>query len=212
MIHVHKSENPPPELATKGYKDDAVKEQLLTDQHDKCYLCERKVGTDYEVEHLKSEKYYPELVNEWTNLFIACSYCNDRKKEHYDDILNPADFSIEQLISQKYDAQNERFCFEAVGETSDLTARERTIDLLQVLFNGKNHQMLNLKETRFRKEIRIIYIAFQQLINEYLAHDGDAGKKQAIEEALDSKSECLGLKYWLIESIPQLKETLAVVF
>ena len=211
MIHVRKSENPPPELATKGYKDDAVKSQLLQDQHEKCYLCERRLHTNYQVEHLKSRKNYPALENEWSNLFMACEYCNGKKLEDYDDILNPADVPVEGLISQKYDAKNETFYFEAVGETSDSVAMERTIDLLHILFNGKNPKMLNLKETRFRQEIRIIYNAFQQLLNEYLANDGDAEKKQAIEESLDSQSECLGLKYWLVESIPQLKDKCKII-
>ncbi len=211
MIHVRKSENPPPELATKGYKDDVVKSQLLQDQHEKCYLCERRLHTNYQVEHLKSRKNYPALENEWSNLFMACEYCNGKKLDDYDDILNPADVPVERLISQKYDAKNEMYYFEAVGETSDSVAMERTIDLLQVLFNGKNSKMLNLKETRFRQEIRIIYNAFQQLLNEYLANDGDAEKIQAIEEAIDSQSECLGLKYWLVESFPQLKDKFKIV-
>jgi uncharacterized protein (TIGR02646 family) len=208
MIHVHKSANPPPELESKGYKDDAVKKQLLHDQHDKCYLCERKVGTDYEVEHLKSQTHFPQLINEWTNLFIGCNYCNDRKKEHYDDILNPSEIPVGQVISQKYDAKNEMFCFEPVGETSNATARDKTIELLKVLFNGKNPKMLNLMESRFRKEILLTYNAFQKLLNEYLDHDGEDDSFQVIKDALNPQSECLGLKYWLLESNPQLKEKL----
>ncbi len=208
MIHVCKSANPPPELAKNGYKDDAVKKQLLKDQHDKCYLCERKVGTDYEVEHLKSQTHFPSLIHEWTNLFIGCSYCNDRKKEHYDDMLNPAEIPIERLIRQKYDAKNEIFCFDPVGETSDTAARAKTIELLHTLFNGRNPKMPNLKEDRFRREFRLAYNAFQKLLNEWTEQQDDEEKLKALEMALDSKEEYLGFKYWLVESIPQLKEKL----
>jgi len=58
MIRVRKREVAPEELVTKGYMDDAVKRVILEDQNDKCYVCERKVTTDYQVEHLSSQKAY----------------------------------------------------------------------------------------------------------------------------------------------------------
>ena len=212
MIHIHKSKNSPLELESKGYTDDAVKEQLLTDQHDKCYLCERKFHTNYQVEHLKSQKNYPALENEWTNLFMACEYCNGKKLDDYDDILNPAAIHVEMVISQKYDAKNEMFCFEPVGKVVDENVRNKTVALLNRLFNGKDPKMPTLKEQRFRKEFRMVYNAFQESINDWIKHQDDAEKLKTIESALGNEEEYLGFKYWLIESIPQLKEKLAVAF
>ena len=54
MIKVYKSEKTPDRLSEVGYNCDEVKQAILIDQHDKCYLCERKVTTDYEVEHFFS--------------------------------------------------------------------------------------------------------------------------------------------------------------
>ena len=73
MIRVRKRKVAPEELATKGYTDDAVKRAILEDQDDKCYICERKVTTDYQVEHLASQNAYAAGVNEWENLYIACT-------------------------------------------------------------------------------------------------------------------------------------------
>ena len=211
MIHVNKSMNPPPALASKGYSDDAVRKQLLSDQLDKCYLCERKLHTNYQAEHLKSRKNYPALENEWSNLFMACEYCNGKKLDDYDDILNPAFVHVELVISQKYDAKNETFCFEPVGEIVDDDSRKETISLLNGLFNGKDPKMLTLKEQRFRQEFRMAYNAFQTLPNDWLAEQDDTEKLKAIELALSSEEEYLGFKYWLVESISQLKEKLPIV-
>ena len=48
---------------------DIEKKQLLADQNDKCYLCERKRDTDFEIEHHKSAHYFPRLVQDWNNCF-----------------------------------------------------------------------------------------------------------------------------------------------
>ena len=48
MIKVYKSDKAPEKLAEAGYTCDEVKQAILNDQKDKCYLCERKVTTDYQ--------------------------------------------------------------------------------------------------------------------------------------------------------------------
>lgn len=103
MIRVHKRKDAPSTLNLRGYKDDEVKKALLEDQHEKCYLCERKMTTDYEVEHLVSQKGDESKINEWNNLFVACNYCNDRKKNNYDDIPLPNGMDFEDIIQQDCD-------------------------------------------------------------------------------------------------------------
>ena len=51
MIRVYKSPNIPASLiSTAAYNGEDVKKQLLADQHDKCYICERYRDTDFEIE------------------------------------------------------------------------------------------------------------------------------------------------------------------
>lgn len=77
MIRERKSEKVPSSLLTTSqYDGEDVKAQLLEDQHEKCYICERKLGTDFEIEHLKSQENYSKLQRDWSNLFLACGYCN----------------------------------------------------------------------------------------------------------------------------------------
>ena len=60
MIKVYKSPDAPSSLATTTrYDGEDVKLQLLADQHDKCYICERRRDTDYEIEHHKSVELKP---------------------------------------------------------------------------------------------------------------------------------------------------------
>ena len=57
MIKERKNEKEPSSLLTTSqYDGEDVKAQLLEDQHGKCYICERKMGTDFEIEHFKSKK------------------------------------------------------------------------------------------------------------------------------------------------------------
>ena len=71
MIRVYKDSNVPSSLTTTtAYDGEDVKKQLLADQHDKCYLCERNRDTDFEIEHHRSEHNYPELRQNWDNLFM----------------------------------------------------------------------------------------------------------------------------------------------
>ena len=52
MIKIRKNQRVPQSLTTtKKYDGEDVKRQLLSDQDSKCYLCERLLGTDFEIEH-----------------------------------------------------------------------------------------------------------------------------------------------------------------
>ena len=63
MIRIKKSLCAPASLSTsKQYDGEDVKEQLMKDQHEKCYICERKLVTDFEIEHFKSASNYPHLI------------------------------------------------------------------------------------------------------------------------------------------------------
>lgn len=203
MIRVRKNPIEPPDLAVYGYGADKVKLAMLSDQYGKCYLCEREVGTDYQVEHLKSRHQHPELENVWSNLFIACSYCNGRKSDSCDDILDPAVADIEQLISQTYDSKSGTFSFKSVGPCS--VSVDHTVELLSRLFNGARPGMPNLKERRFRSEFMASYNAFIEKLNVYL-ESATTEHREAVERELAVGAEYLGFKYWIVKSSPNLEQ------
>lgn len=198
MIRVRKSEAPE-ELATKGYTCDEVKQVLLDDQYEKCYLCERHTDLDYEVEHLESQHGATDKINKWDNLFLACNYCNDRKKNHYDDIPSPASENWEELIEMKMSNDGTQIEFVANSKNSSVL---HLTELLKKLHNGKG-SMRDLKERRFWKLLRDSYSDFLRHINAYLDNP-NADTRHLVEKDLNIQSEYLGLKYGFVKSNPQL--------
>ncbi|MFB9053994.1 hypothetical protein ACFFVB_12980 [Formosa undariae] len=81
------------------YGDTTVKEQLKSDQHNKCCYCESKFTTNSpgDVEHFRPKGRYKIpgvpgykkpgyywLVYDWNNLFFSCEVCNrEYKKENF---------------------------------------------------------------------------------------------------------------------------------
>lgn len=200
MIRVRKSEEEPATLATKGFGDDKVKETLLIDQDEKCYLCERCVGLDYQVEHLESQNGAKDKVNRWSNLFLACGYCNDRKKHLYDDIPHPDAQNWEDIINMRVDVLSKKVVIET---DSDDAGVKHMVQLLDVLHNGKDEKMRNLKEGRFWKLLKDSYDEFIRHLNAYIDDPCDETKK-FVEEDLNIKSEFLAIKYQKILSLPKL--------
>ena len=112
MIRICKNADKPQTL-DKSYNTDEVCKQLLMDQNDKCYLCERRLTTDYQVEHFKSQANNGDLKQTWENLFVACGYCNNKKSNKYDDILDPTQYDIETIIEHSNDFVNQKAIFDS---------------------------------------------------------------------------------------------------
>lgn len=194
MIRVKKREEAPEELATKGYTDDAVKRAILEDQDEKCYICERKVTTDYQVEHLASQNAYAAGVNEWKNLYIACNYCNDKKKTSFDDIKHPNAYNVEDVIRHSVDLENERVTFTTESEDA---AVQKTVKMLERMFNGTNAPKRVLMETRFYNKFKQSYNNFQSVVHDYLAGHTEE-MRPVIETQIGQRSEYLAFKYAVI--------------
>ena len=137
MIRVHKDTTVPSSLlTTQRYDGHDVISQLYLDQHEKCYICERKLKTDDEIEHLRSQVNFHELRQDWNNLFLACGYCNKRKLNHYDDILCPKDINIEEEIKHELSFYDNKADFTPLLSS---VQHKNTVALLNRIFNGKNN-------------------------------------------------------------------------
>lgn len=194
MIRERKSENVPSSLLTTSqYDGEDVKAQLLEDLHEKCYICERKLGTDFEIEHFKSKNNYPELRQEWTNLFLACGYCNKKKSSSFDDNLYPLDTNIENEIEQRIDFSRNKASF--VTTINDVT-HQNTVRMLHVFYNGKK-KMRVIKEERFFDEAKQKMNRFLEKVNTFLMEPTPANRALVAAE-LYIEQEMLGFKYWVI--------------
>ena len=202
MIKVFKKPTPPESLtAQKRYDSEEVKQQLIADHQGKCYLCERTVTTDFQVEHLHSQEYFPEEKYAWHNLFLSCSYCNGKKSNLFVNILNPAQEPIESFIIQELDYLNKRAVFKSAN-VSLSTEVQQTLSLLERIFNG-SHKMRKIKEERFFEDFLSKMNAFQKAINNFLVTDNKQ-TRLALQEELATDREFLGFKYWIIQSNPKL--------
>ncbi len=203
MIRVKKSrEIPPSLLSTAGYDGRDVVSQLDKDQKKKCYLCERVRDTDYEVEHRKSQSKNPDDRQNWQNLFLVCGYCNRRKSHLFDDIADPGATNVEVLISQRIDFANKKALYGSVGQ-SDYSI-ERSIALLDRLFNGKNG-MREYREEKFFEYFIGEMNRFLRVVNDYL-FDPTPEHEFIVEECLGIDQEFLGFKYWVVMDNPLLAE------
>ena len=200
MIQLQKTTTAPASLATKNkYDGEDVKALLAKDHYDKCYICERQLTTDFQVEHLHSQEHYPDEKYNWDNLFFACSYCNGRKSANFDGIVNPTKEAIEEKIVQKLNYRDNKADF-IRNDTSK--AIEQTIILLKRIFNGKN-AIRKVREEKFFKEFISKMNNFEKAINDYLSAP-TSETKEVVRELLSIEQEFLGFKYWIIKNNPTL--------
>lgn len=202
MIREYKHKSAPASLVAQiKYDGQDVLDQLFADQHDKCYLCEMKVKQFYQVEHLKSQEHFEELKFNWTNLLLSDGYCNGKKKENFDDILNPNQVNIEDVIEQRIDSINRTALFIS-SDTSIPT--QQTIKLLNRIFNGTYSPKLRKKrEEEFYKEVEQKFNAFNKIVLDYLTNP-NLQTENAVREELAIDKELLGFKYWVIKDTPKL--------
>ena len=205
MIRVYKSPNIPASLtSTSSYDGEDVKLQLLEDQHGKCYICERCRDTDFEIEHYKSQNKHPEFIQDWSNLFMGCRYCNGKKSNYYDDILNPRNCNIEEEIEQRIDFSSKKAIF-----NSHVNDKEHvnTAELLSKVYNGSK-SVRSIKEERFFEKAISIINNFLDLVYLYLKSPSTE-TENAIKEELSIEKELLGFKYWIIHKNPTLNAKFA---
>lgn len=198
MIQLQKTTTAPASLTTKKrYDRKDVIDLLAKDHYYKCYICERKLTTDFQVEHLHSQEHYPDEKYNWDNLFFVCSYCNGKKSANFDGIVNPTKEAIEEKIVQTLNYDKADF---ATNDTS--AAIQQTIVLLNRIFNGKN-AIRTLKEERFFEEFLSKMNNFEKAVNNYLSAPTPE-TKEVVRELLSIKQDFLGFKYWIIKNNPAL--------
>jgi hypothetical protein len=207
MIRVRKSTTVPQSLTTtSSYDGEDVKEQLFADQDEKCYLCERTCCTDFQIEHhkSKSEGHFPELRQDWDNLFMGCSYCNGKKSDLFDDTLYPATINIEDEIEQRIDFLNKKAVFTS---NTNGNHHNQTIGLLSRIHNGTK-SLRRIKEERFIEYVISVVNSFLALIKDYQEHPS-IETENAVRRELCIDKEMLGFKYWIIKDNADLYRVFA---
>lgn len=204
MIRIYKHPDAPKSLTKQtSWSEEDVIIQLKSDQHGKCYLCERTMVTDFQVEHYMSRTNYPALKFAWKNLFWGCSYCNGKKSDSYDNILDPTKENIEDLIEHTFDFPNSKVVFKSTS-TPTAAPVESTIELLGKIFNGSG-KIRKIREQQFYDYAKSRITSFQNVVLAWLDSPTEEIKNVILEQ-LSIESEFLGFKYWIIRSNKRLFE------
>ena len=149
-----------------GYNVPEVNAALKEIFYGKCYICENKEVTSYQIEHLIPHRGNSELKYAWDNLFLACAHCNNTKLGKFDPILDCTKEDVERAIAfrkQGYFGTDEKLLFEP------LDSREETLNtgrLLHEVYYGSTPQK-KMEAVILRKHLRKEISNFKEYVREY---------------------------------------------
>ncbi|PEC58439.1 hypothetical protein CN556_24885 [Bacillus wiedmannii] len=214
MIYLKKSTSEPEELAVERAKSSgdyaipSVLMKLKDEFKDKCYICEYKNPTTINVEHFVSHQGNHNLKFDWENLFLACSHCNNIKRNHYDNMLNCT--KVEDDVENAIKFHIDPIPFKEV-EVSPLVQNEKvfqTVDLLNKVYNGTT-TMKKIESNYIRQALVEEMLLFFENLTKYFKAGTPALQefiKLQIGEQLDSSSPFTIFKRWVIKDTPKLME------
>lgn len=191
------------------YNTQEVNAALQEMFHKKCYICENKIITSYQIEHFIPQRENADLKYSWENLFLACAHCNNIKSSKYQPMIDCTKEDVEQSIAfrkQGYFGIKEEFVFEL------LDSREETKNtgmLLREVYYGSTPQK-KLEASILRKTLRKELSSFKECVREYLETEEEEKEdfKCLIKQQLADGSPFAAFKRWLIrdhkETFPEL--------
>jgi hypothetical protein len=105
MVLIKRNQSPPTRKKYQYYKP-----FLRIDFEYRCSYCKNRETVEggskkFHIDHYKPKKKFPELINDYLNLFYCCSECNNAKKDFWPTmfdrlmrrfILNPCEYDFEE--------------------------------------------------------------------------------------------------------------------
>lgn len=189
---------------------DEVIEALREIFYDKCYLCENKNSTEWEVEHLIPHGGSTDLKFDWKNLFWSCGHCNHIKGDKFTPILDCTKVAVDEIISFRkigYFGKEESLHFEKVADCQDNAEIQMTCDLLQRIYYGKTLQE-QVGAKMLRHEIRTELSNFKNYVRDYNEATG-ADREDlfvTIRNSLKSNSKFAAFKRWIVRDNPNCSD------
>ncbi|EKF9297368.1 HNH endonuclease [Vibrio cholerae] len=150
--------------ATKKYRyrDKKIKEALREETGYKCVYCESKIGhnTPGDIEHKIPSSKNIDLHFTWANLTIACTECNRRKNDYYEEgaeFLDPYSDEVEQLVEH----HGPIVYWKAGSKRAEITVR--TLEL-----NSQSRMPLILNKMEKLEEVSNLFERYESEPNETL--------------------------------------------
>lgn len=189
-------------IGQKGtYNIESVNQALREIFYGKCYICENKKATSYQIEHLIPHHGDEKLKYNWQNLFFSCAHCNNIKSDKYDPILDCTKEPVEKLIAFRkkgYFGSEEKLEFTSCVEENEKI--NNTIALLEDVYYGTIPQK-KMEARIIRKELRKELSKFKEYVREYQEVDDDEEKEDIeflLKRELNNSSAFTAFKRWLI--------------
>ena len=183
-----------------NYNQPEVVDALKVVFNNKCYLCENKKITSYNIEHLKPHRNEDKnLKFLWENLFLACAHCNNIKSDKPENIVDCTEIDVAKLISfRKIGSFAWEEKIEIIGLNEDKAVKE-TVELLEKIYEG-NTFLKTMESLNIRKELREEIHDFINAINEYQETDGEDKEdaKFLVRKHLKSNSPFAAFKRWIV--------------
>lgn len=172
------------------YNTPEVNEALQELFHGKCYICENKQITSYQIEHLAPHHGDSDLMYDWNNFFLSCAHCNNTKLGKYEPIIDCTKENVEKAIAFRkkgYFGTEEELVFEQMDSREET---ENTVRLLKEVYYGSTPQK-KMEAKILRRTLRKELAEFKEYVREY---------KEA--EGVEKEDLCILLKMQLADSSP----------
>lgn len=169
--------------------------------HGKCYICEDKTSTTYEVEHFAPHGGKRELKYAWDNLFWSCGHCNNTKGPRYWPLLDCTKEDVDEEISfvkEGYFGTEERLVFTPLDEREQT---ENTVKLLRDVYYGTTPQK-KLEANILRKKVREELTRFISYVRNYYDEQNPSLKEDLeslLRMELSAGSPFAAFKRWMIK-------------
>ena len=196
-------------LKNGPYNTPEVNAALREMFHGKCYICENKQITSYQIEHLRAYRGNMDLKYDWNNLFLACAHCNNTKLDKYEPIIDCTKENVEELIAfrkEGYFGTDEKLIFDVLDSKVET---QNTVKLLQEVYYGSTPQK-KMEAKILRKTLRKELSKFKEYVREYKEAEDEEKEdfKCLLQQQLKDSSPFAAFKRWLIrdnkEAYPEL--------
>ena len=179
--------------------------------HGKCYICENKQITSYQIEHLIPYRGNIELKYDWNNLFLACAHCNNTKLDKFDPIIDCTKENVEELIAFRkkgYFGTDEELVFDMLDFRTETRNTEK---LLREVYYGSTPQK-KMEAKIIRRNLRKELSEFKEYVREYKeAEDEEKDDlKYLLQQELKDSSPFVAFKRWLIRDNKEAYQELLV--
>lgn len=182
------------------YNTPEVVDALKLIFNNKCYICENKNITSYNIEHFRPHKdVNKDLKFDFDNLLLSCGHCNNIKLGKYENILDCSKVDVDELIAFR---KKGNFIWEESIEIEPIKQGieiYETAELLSKVYEGTTN-MKKLESSNIRKELRKEINNFIEAINEYETTVGEDKNdaKELIKRHLKANSPFAAFKRWIV--------------